>query len=365
MKYRLLLFLIMSLLFSACSFDFTKTDISGERIEITDMLGREISIPTKISSIVAHRSGALRLVCYLNAVNLVIGVEANEQRRQVPYLIAYPELRELPLIGSGNNADPELIASINPDLIICTYLNPAEADELQQKSGVPVLCLKYGDFNQNKADFYESLRLLGSVLNKTERADFLIQYIRESVKTIEERCKNTNPPQKVYIGGIAYRGAHGINSTEPDYAPFKHTHASNQAGQLLKDSNLTLSKLNNVIIDKEQIIEWNPEKLFIDVAGYSLVEPDLSKNSVMGQMLTAVQNKEVYFLLPHIWNTINFEHILINTFYVASVLHPEKFPNLNIRNKANEIYETILGKPIYDDIVNLYGFGCQKISTNE
>jgi hypothetical protein len=31
--------------------------------------------------------------------------------------------------------------------------------------------------------------------------------------------------EKVYIGGVAHRGAHGITSTEPDYAPFRFVRA--------------------------------------------------------------------------------------------------------------------------------------------
>ena len=347
------------LILSSCMNPNIKENKMSTR-RVTDMNGREVEIPIQVKSAVAHGAGALRFVCYLDATEFIIGIEGNEKKRNVAYLYANPELKELPIIGSANNAEPELITAMQPDLIICTYLNSGEADELEQKTGIPVICLNYGDFNEHKKDFYTSLQFLGDILYKRERADFLIQYIEDEFKQIQQKSDSLNIQQKVYIGGIAYRGAHGINSTEPAYAPFRFVQAQNVATSIATDTKLLSSKLNNVLIDKEQIIEWNPDKIFIDAAGYLLAKDDLNANSVVGSLLNAVQQNEVYYLLPHIWNTINYEHILINSFYVSKVLQPQLYQEMNIRDKANEIYKTFLGKPIYDDIVNLYGMGCQK-----
>ncbi len=362
-KTTILKIFILSLIMASCAYH-KKGPQKAMRL-ITDMNGREVQIPLKIKSAIAHHSGALRMVCYLDAADIIVGVEANEKRRTVPYLFAYPELRNLPIIGSGNNASPELIAAQQPDVLICTYLSTGEADELQEKTGVPVVCLDYGDFNEHKNNFYNSLRLLGNVLDKEKRANYLIDYIEKSFEEIESECSLTDKQEKVYIGGIAFRGSHGINSTEPMYAPFRFANTINVSEVLAANPNLQVSKLDNVIIDKEQIIEWNPDKIFIDISGYDLSKIDLEKESVLGKLLPAVQKNEIYFLFPHIWHTINYEHILINTFYIAHVLHPELYPNFNIKKKANEVYKTFLGKAIYDDLLKEYKVGFEKITRNE
>ncbi|MBU1011479.1 MAG: ABC transporter substrate-binding protein [Bacteroidetes bacterium] len=326
------------------------------------MNGRNIEIPIRIRSAVAHGAGALRMICYLDRTDIIIGVESNEKKRNVPYLYAYPELRNLPIIGTGNNADPELIARLQPEVIICTFLSSSEADELQKRTGIPVLCLSYGDFNKNETNFYESMRLLGSILERNERAEYLINYIKNGLNSVEIACDKHASRARVYAGGIAFRGSHGINSTEPLYAPFRYAHAYNVAEGLVNNPNFSASQLNNVIIDKEQIIKWNPEKIFIDISSYTLSEPDLDKNSVVGKLIPAIQKDEVYFLLPHIWHSVNYEHILINTFYIAKVLYPDIYPDMDIKTKANEVYEAFLGKAIYDNLLDLYGMGCQKIN---
>lgn len=348
----------------SCTVKPASTDEVKTRI-IKDMNGRLVEIPIEINKVIAHRAGALRLVCYLDATKSIIGVEANERRRSVPYLFAYPELKKLPIIGSGNNADPELLASLKPDILICTYLNSGEADDLQRKTGIPVICLNYGDFNKHKDDFYNSLRLIGDVLKKEQRAEFLINYIEENFNQIIENCKTNPSLESVYIGGIAFRGAHGINSTEPLYAPFRFTQANNLCETIIEESSSAFSKLSSFVIDKEQIIQWNPDKIFIDASGLLLSKPDLDKKSVVGEMLTAVKNDEVYLLFPHIWHTINYEHILINTMYIASVLHPELYPDTDMKEKANKVYTNFLGKAIYDDMTALYGNACQKLRIHE
>lgn len=364
-KIRSVLFLTISCLFLlSCGVEPASTTKVKTRT-IKDMNGRLVEIPIEINKVIAHRAGVLRIICYLDATEKIIGVEANERRRNVPYLFAYPELKKLPIIGSGNNADPELLASLKPDILICTYLNSGEADDLQRKTGIPVICINYGDFNKHKDDFYNSLRLVGDLLKKEQRAEFLINYIESSFNQIIETCKTNASPESVYIGGIAFRGAHGINSTEPMYAPFRFTQANNLCESIIEKSSSAFTKLSSCVIDKEQIIQWNPDKIFIDASGLLLSKPDLDIKSVVGKMLTAVKNDEVYLLFPHIWNTINYEHILINTIYIASVLHPKIYPDMDMKKEANEVYTTFLGKAIYDDMTALYGNACQKLRIHE
>ncbi len=363
-KGTILLASLLILFTASCINKKSNTEKIETRI-ITDMNKRLVEIPIKIDKIIAHRAGALRLVCYLDATDKIIGVESNEKRRSVPYLFAYPELRKLPIIGSGNNSDPELIALLQPDVLICTYLNSGEADDLQRKTGIPVACLNYGDFNEKKDDFYNSLRLLGNIVEKEKRAEFLINYIEGSFNQIINTCKKAASKESVYIGGIAFRGSHGINSTEPKYAAFRFTNTKNLSSTLIENSSSSFTKLSSCVIDKEQIIKWNPDKIFIDASGFTLSQADLEKTSILGKMLSAVQKDEVYLLFPHIWHTINYEHILINTYYIARVLHPELYPDMDIKEKANEVYTNFLGKAIYDDMIVLYGKACQKLNENE
>jgi iron complex transport system substrate-binding protein len=48
---------------------------------VEDILGRKVAIPQKINRVVAIGPGMLRLVCYLNATDLLVGVEESQKKK--------------------------------------------------------------------------------------------------------------------------------------------------------------------------------------------------------------------------------------------------------------------------------------------
>ncbi len=178
---------------------------SANTHEITDATGRTVLIPDSIESIIALKSGALRLLAYLDVTDRIVAVEANEHKRKVPYLYANPELKKLPIIGTGNMVEPELISAHQPDVIFMTYTIASEADELQNKTGCPVVVINYGDFNQNIEAFYHTLEFMGNLLGVRSRADSLTAEIKGLTGDLDKRTKELSTRESVYIGGIAYR----------------------------------------------------------------------------------------------------------------------------------------------------------------
>ncbi len=148
---------------------------------ITDSAGRRITIPDTVRTVIALKSGTMRLLSYMKVTDLVSHIEGSEQRRNVLYLFANPHLRDLPVIGAGNNYDTELLTVAAPDLILATFMSPAEADRLQRLTRRPVMLLEYGDFGERKEKLYETLTLLGEVFHRKERADTLRKYINTTL----------------------------------------------------------------------------------------------------------------------------------------------------------------------------------------
>jgi iron complex transport system substrate-binding protein len=342
-KYRVLLGMVL-----AVTLILTAGLVNAkDTVEIKDMLGRTVVVPTNVKKIVGIEAGALRLLVYLDAAPMVAGVEDTEQKELTkPYLMAHPELAKLPAIGPIHGGDAELIAAQKPEVIFWTSTTTGKADALQQKTGIPVIALNYGDLDNQKPVLYEALRLTAKVLHKQARAEKLIGGIEALIKDLGERTKNAPSPEKVYVGGVASRGSHGITSTEPDYAPFRYLHAKNVA---------TGIKLEHAFIEQEKLIEWDPDKIFIDTASYSLVMNDLATGSTLGQVLKAVKNKQLYAVMPYNWYTTNFETVLADAFYIGKVLYPRQFHDINPATKADQIYRLFVGKGVYPQMKKLYG----------
>jgi iron complex transport system substrate-binding protein len=316
-------------------------------VVVKDMLGRAVTVPAKLKRIVGIEAGALRLLVYLDAAALVVGVEDTEQKGLTkPYLIAHPELAKLPVIGPIHGGDAELIATQKPEVIFWTSTTVGKADALQQKTGVPVIALNYGDLDNQKPVLYDALRLTAKVLHKEARAAKLINSIEALIKDLDGRTKDAPSREKVYVGGVAYRGAHGIASTEPDYAPFRFVNAHNVAATI---------KLEHAFIEKEKLLEWNPDKIFVDTASFSLVKNDLGPGGELGSILKAVKNKQLYTVMPYNWYTTNFATVLANAYYIGKVLYPQQFRDINPETKADRIYRLFVGKGVYASMKKMYG----------
>lgn len=326
----------------------TKKSGESETLEIEDMTGRTVEIPEKVNRVVGIEAGALRLISYLDATEKVVGVEQWEKKegKKNPYNMAQPELRDIKSIGPMHGGNQELIASQNPDLVICTYRTAGEAKDLQKKLEIPVVVLKYGGLGERRDTFFEALSLTGKILDKKNRAEELIGYIEEQIATLRNRTEDVLPNEKpsVYVGGIGHRGKHGMESTEPHYEPLQFLNAKNVADNIDRE---------HAMINTEKILEWNPDVLFVDEGGINLCMKDLRSDEY--QSLSAVVNDNVYGLLPYNFYTANMGTILANSYYMGKVLYPERFEDIDSENKADEIYREFVGKGVYENVAKLFG----------
>jgi iron complex transport system substrate-binding protein len=338
----------------------TQTPLQADtgKITVIDMANRTVDVKKDPQRIIGVGAGALRMICYLQAADRVVGVDDREQLKyntsgfgmpsgiDKPYNLANPDLSAKPFIG-GKTGDPELIAAQNPDIVFYTFTTGKDAQALQEKSGRPVVALTTGDLGKNKDVFYQSLRLMAKILGKEQRAESITSYIDGTIKDLKDRTKDipADKRPRVYVGGIAYNGAHGFLSTDPAYAPLLMVNGNNVAG--------SASSGGQMMIDKEKLLDWKPDVIFVDEASYALVKEDL-KDPVY-QSLPAVKNGRVYGVMPYNWYANNYDTVLADAYYVGKTLYPEQFADVDPAQKADEIYTMLDGKPVYSDMKTLFG----------
>ena len=64
---------------------------AAESFVVTDMRGRDVTVPGEVDSLIALGAGSLRLISYLNATDKVIAVEdAGQRPARRPYIISFP-----------------------------------------------------------------------------------------------------------------------------------------------------------------------------------------------------------------------------------------------------------------------------------
>jgi iron complex transport system substrate-binding protein len=108
-------------------------------------------------------------------------------------------------------------------------------------------------------------------------------------------------------------------------------------------------------IDKEQLLLWNPDIVFIDETGLNLSLEDLKTGKGLDG-LKALQNGKIYILLPYNNYSVNYETVLINSWFIGKMLYPQKFSDVEIGEKGNEISTMFFGKQIFDKWLTEYSF---------
>jgi iron complex transport system substrate-binding protein len=328
-----------------------------ERMTVVDLEKRTVDVPQNPERILCLGPGSLRLICYLGMMKKVAGVERFEKTPPVgrAYLWANPDLAKLPAVGPGGpagiNKEPDLeaVLKVNPQLIFIANMEPAKAEALQRKLNIPVVVLSYGGFATFDDIVFDSLRLAGKILKAEKRAEEVVAFIEGARRDLLKRTEAYEETKKprVYIGGIGFRGTQGIESTDASYFPLDWVRARNLAKEVVPKG--------HVFVDKEKILSWDSDLLFIDGGGLGNIRQDYQKRMEFYRHLKAMKNRKVFLLFPYNWYVTNIDTAVADGFAAGKILYPQSFADLDPKKKADEVYTLLLGKPVYPQLEKEFG----------
>ena len=343
--------------------DKTEEGAAAETRVITDALGREVEIPAVVERIVPLGNAA-RLGTYLGVQDKFVTISEGDLSEN-PFMAYgwynHDLWKELPVASSGGYGvfHPEVILEADPDVILCTY-EPDIVESIEEATGIPVVAAAQGKLFAE--DYEQSLRIFGEVCGVSDRAEEVIGFIHTCLDDLNNRTKDLAQEEKPLVLGAAatFRGGHGISGVYVDYPVFGAVAANDAAVGLEKADFDT-----GVEVDKEKILEWDPEIIFLDAGNMGLVETEYKEDPGFFQQLSAVKNGQVYQWPNSTANYTNLEIPLVSAYYAGSVLYPEAFEDINFEEKAAEIFKFFLGHEDFLKVLEENNGGYKKITLGE
>lgn len=323
---------------------------------VVDSLGREVEVPLEVNRIVAL-SNVPRMVVFLGLADKVVGYSGMEPDKVTPqtaYAYAAKDIwADVPIVGTdaGGNTDyyPEQIIAVQPDVILCGYAQEA-AEQLYAQTGIPVVSVALGNLFQE--DYNEALRLIAKVCGVEDRAEEVINYINTCLEDLDARTRDIPDDEKpsCLSAAATFKGAHGIEGVRVNDQVLAAVNANDvTAGQAEGEKSME--------VDLEQILAWNPDFIFCDYGGVKLVQNNAAENPDFFAQLTAYNNNQIYQYPSSTSYYANVEIPLANSYFVGKLLFPEQFADIDVTEKANEIFNFFLGVDNYMEILEDSGSG--------
>lgn len=320
---------------------------------VVDCLGREIEVPAKVETIVTL-GNASRMATYLGLADKMITVTSGDNNDSIVMAYGYYNhdiWADLPVCSSGGYGEinPEVIIEASPDVILCTFEEDIVAN-IEEQLGRKVVAAPQGTLFAE--DYEHALRVFGEACGVSDRAETVIAFIQECLADLDSRTSSIADDNKptALCAAATFRGGHGIAGVYANNAVFATVNA--------KDVTVGyIDVQKGVEVDKEQVLEWNPDLIVLDASNLGLVENEYAEDPAFFECLNAVKNGELYQWPNSTSNYTNVEIPLVNAYYIGSVMFPEAFADVDFETKAEEIFRFFLGHDGYLSVLNNAGMG--------
>ena len=303
----------------------TKLIILNKEKELTviDSADRIVTVKKPIERIVTAQFHGGEALSLLDVKGMVVGVpECIAQRESQITWPLYPELCELPSIGSRMDPDIEEIIMLSPDVVLLQKVPSSSGEDALEKADIPVV-VTYFYIPQLVA---EEIEMLGYIFDRRDVAKEYIDFFKRCKNKIKDRTEELSEGEKtrVYIEVAENYKAYGKDQW-PDVL-------CTQAG-----GRNIIAEVGTLMVDPEFVVKQNPEVIVKIVThaqascGYAADDSSeirAFRDALMSRPelanVNAVKDNKVY-----LHTSFGLARFLVTAVYYAKWFHPELFEDLD------------------------------------
>lgn len=250
---------------------------STDATEITDMLGRELTVVNELRRIVVLNPADAEILVALGADELIVG--------RGEY-VDYPanRMENIPTVGSGENLNLEEILTLQPQLVVDTAMS-FSPDEMQrlEEAGTPV----YVTDASTIAEVYEAIQGLAKLVNKEAEGEALIAEMQATFEEYTHLAKEATEEEHT----IYYE----ISPLEFGLWTAGQGTFMDEIGQMLQVNNIFAEVEGWAEISPEQVLDLNPDYIVttsMPADGFDPIDELLNRTG--WQDVTAINRQQVF-----------------------------------------------------------------------
>ena len=304
-------------------------------LTIKDSKGDIVTIKKPLERVIALSDDATEVLRSIGADSSLVGAES----RVIDNRDFFGALSELSNVGKWNDPDVEAILNLNPDAIIC-YMDYPSKDKLEDKIPAPIPVLRFECDDPDKID--REVCTLGYIFDRKNESEQLVDYYDQVTEQIKEKISGLKEDElpSVFMEWSAEK-----------YKSFTKGMSFDIVCTLAGGRNIVADLENKYstkypTLDEEWVTAQNPQ-FFIHMSsktdgGYTLDDParmrstyDEIMNRATLANVTAIRNENVYVLSA--WEVLDTPRFFVGLTYIAKILHPELFNELD-PEKLHEEY---------------------------
>lgn len=284
--------ILISILLTACGKELTRfnSTVIAKR-EITDMIGRKVTIPSDVKKVYATSAVGTIFVYSIDPSKLIgqAGMSAKDSK----YVLE--QYRNLPVLGGmngaeNNNAVREKVVKAAPDIILSTTMEASDdvaaasnADILQEQLGIPVIV-----FTSNLSQLDKTYEFMGELLGDKERAKVLANYCRNTISEI--KLSVAKIPEEKRLRVYYAEGETGLNTIADGS---RH----NEVLDFVQGINVAKVPMDvgQAAVSLEKVMFWNPDVILVGkMKGEEGNLPEFIKDNSSWKNIKAVKEHQVY-----------------------------------------------------------------------
>lgn len=297
-------------------------------LSFTDHAGRTVTLEKPAEKVVSVYYLSTSLLAAIGAEDKLVGIEMKAETRPL-YAEAFPELLELPAVGSGKGVNVEETAALEPDLVVLP-LKLKDSVEQFEALNIPVAVID----PETMPTFLETVEMLGLATGCAEKAGQLVSYYNEVMEDVSARTANLEDKPTVYIAGSDMLRTAGSGMYQNDLIEM--------AGGVNAAASMDSAQWAD--ITAEELVSWDPDKIFL--VSYSDYTRDEFLADERFASLSAVQDADnSVVIFPgeiEAWDYPTASSVL-DILWLANQLHPDVVTAEEAETAASEFYETYFG----------------------